>query len=147
MTSHALNSKSNSTFAKKRDVSVNALPRVSGVMSMSIDEDHMDADVEKDQDKPEDKRCEITLLSTEEGDFYEKLDALTAWESVDDGNLEKSVKAIIENVKKNGDKALIEYNKLFDNYDVKDIKTMSYDKKTMAIALSAIDPEISHALE
>ena len=41
-------------------------------------------------------------------------------------NINKKVRAILEDVKKNGDKALIKYNKEFDNADT---KTLEVSKK------------------
>ena len=58
-------------------------------------------------------------------------------------NINKKVKAILEDVKKNGDKALIKYNKEFDNADT---KTLEVSKKEIDSAYNRIDNKFKKTL-
>jgi len=59
---------------------------------------------------------EITRLSTTDGDFKQRLEALLAWESVSDAEVRERVDAIIEAVRKDGDAALLDYTRRFDRW-------------------------------
>jgi len=59
---------------------------------------------------------EITRLSTTDGDFKQRLEALLAWESVSDAKVRERVDAIIEAVRKDGDAALLDYTRRFDHW-------------------------------
>lgn len=58
-------------------------------------------------------------------------------------NINKKVKAIIEDVKKNGDKALIKYNKEFDNADTKKLEV---SKREIDLAYNKIDGKLKKTL-
>lgn len=58
-------------------------------------------------------------------------------------NINKKVKAIIEDVKKNGDKALIKYNKQFDNADTKKLEV---SKREIDLAYNKIDGKLKKTL-
>lgn len=59
------------------------------------------------------------------------------------GNINKKVKAILEDVKKNGDKALIKYNKEFDNADTKKLEV---SKREIDAAYNRIDGRLKKTL-
>lgn len=59
------------------------------------------------------------------------------------GNINKKVKAILEDVKKNGDKALIKYNKEFDNADTKKLEV---SKREIDAAYNRIDGKLKKTL-
>jgi len=59
---------------------------------------------------------EITRLSTTDGDFKQRLEALLAWESVSDAEVRERVDAIIKAVRKDGDAALLDYTRRFDRW-------------------------------
>lgn len=58
-------------------------------------------------------------------------------------NINKKVKAIIEDVKKNGDKALIKYNKEFDNAETKKLEV---SKREIDLAYNKIDGKLKKTL-
>lgn len=58
-------------------------------------------------------------------------------------NINKKVKSIIEDVKKNGDKALIKYNKQFDNADTKKLEV---SKREIDLAYNRIDGKLKKTL-
>lgn len=58
-------------------------------------------------------------------------------------NINKKVKSIIEDVKKNGDKALIKYNKQFDNADTKKLEV---SKREIDLAYNKIDGKLKKTL-
>lgn len=58
-------------------------------------------------------------------------------------NINKKVKAIIADVKKNGDKALIKYNKQFDNADTKKLEV---SKREIDLAYNKIDGKLKKTL-
>jgi len=86
-------------------------------------------------------------LSTSEQDFYQKLDALLAWESVSDDAVTNVVKDIINNIRQRGDAALIEYTNRFDRLDVKDMSALTLDATQLDEALKRIPADQREALE
>ena len=60
--------------------------------------------------------AEITRLDTRDADFWSRLDALLAWESVSDAGVNKTVNRIIADIRARGDAALIEYTRRFDGW-------------------------------
>jgi len=59
---------------------------------------------------------EITRLSTADGDFEQRLEALLAWEAVSDAEVRERVDAIIQAVRKAGDAALLDYTRRLDHW-------------------------------
>jgi len=60
--------------------------------------------------------AEIIQLSTTDGDFEQRLEALLAWESVSDAEVRERVDAIIKTVREDGDAALLDYTCRFDRW-------------------------------
>jgi histidinol dehydrogenase len=60
----------------------------------------------------------IKQLSSRQADFNEQLDALLAFEATADEKIESTVAAILADVRKRGDAALLEYTRRFDRLDV-----------------------------
>jgi len=60
--------------------------------------------------------AEITRLDTRDADFWSRLDALLAWESVSDAGVNETVNRIIADIRARGDAALIEYTRRFDGW-------------------------------
>ena len=54
---------------------------------------------------------EIKELNFSERNFWEEMDALLAWDSVSDDQVFTTVNAILADIKKRGDVALIEYTR------------------------------------
>lgn len=61
---------------------------------------------------------DIARLSTRDGDFETRLEALLAWEGVSDAGVQERVTEIIAAVKSRGDAALIDYTRRFDRLSV-----------------------------
>ncbi|MEQ4538297.1 MAG: histidinol dehydrogenase [Billgrantia sp.] len=61
---------------------------------------------------------DLARLSTGDGDFDARLDALLAWEGVSDAEVQERVAEIIAAVKVRGDAALVEYTQRFDRLAV-----------------------------
>lgn len=59
---------------------------------------------------------EIRQLSTSNSDFMQQLDALLAWESVSDTAVNDTVNQIIQEIRKRGNAALLEYTQRFDRW-------------------------------
>lgn len=60
---------------------------------------------------------DMLRLSTADGDFPERLQALLAWESVSDTRVRDTVDAIILDLRKRGDAALLDYTRRFDRWE------------------------------
>ena len=89
----------------------------------------------------------IQNLKTSDTDFWKKLDALLAWESVSDNNVFNTVNDILADVKSRGDDALIEYTNKFDNMSVSSIEELEVSKERLQSSLEKITPEQRAALE
>ena len=61
--------------------------------------------------------ADIRRLSTADGDFSDRLQALLAWESVSDAQVRGTVDAIIQDLRARGDAALLEYTRRFDHWE------------------------------
>ncbi|MCE8002601.1 histidinol dehydrogenase [Billgrantia ethanolica] len=61
---------------------------------------------------------DLARLSTRDGDFEARLDALLAWEGVSDAEVQGRVAEIIAAVKERGDAALVDYTQRFDRLSV-----------------------------
>ena len=82
----------------------------------------------------------IKIINYKNGDSLKNIFVRSQF-SYDD--ITKKVKAILEDVKKNGDKALIKYNKEFDNADT---KTLEVSKKEIDSAYNRIDNKFKKTL-
>lgn len=86
------------------------------------------------------------ILFHKSQDFDAKFKALLQnRESVIEG-IDEKIAAIIKNVRKNGFKALCEYSKNFDNFELKP-ETFKIDTQTINDAFKSCDPAIIKALE
>ncbi|MEX0637106.1 MAG: histidinol dehydrogenase, partial [Burkholderiales bacterium] len=56
----------------------------------------------------------LRRLKTTDGGFDAALEALTRYEAAQDGEVEATVRAIIAEVRKRGDAAVLEYTRKFD---------------------------------
>jgi histidinol dehydrogenase len=89
----------------------------------------------------------IKRLSTSDGDFLSTLDKLIAWNTVSDANIEERVAKIIQQVRANGDQALIDFSNQFDRRSVNSIEQLCVDSAQLEAALANIDTETRTALE
>lgn len=93
------------------------------------------------------KGFEVNRLSTAASDFWESLDALTAWSEERDTEVAARVAEIIAAVRKQGDAALVEYTNRFDQRQVAKASELVLDKAALQEALASISPEQRQALE
>ncbi len=79
---------------------------------------------------------EIKKLSTQEPDFQQQLNAVLAWDSASDEQVVETVKQILNDVKVNGDEAVLMYSRRFDRVTA---NTMSDLEIPLARAQAALE--------
>jgi len=89
----------------------------------------------------------INRLTTADHDFLPTLDRLTAWAGVSDSAVETAVTEIIQQVRSDGDQALLNYTEQFDRRRCRQMTALSLDRSDLIAALDSIDPETRAALE
>ncbi|QKT02896.1 histidinol dehydrogenase [Ectothiorhodospiraceae bacterium 2226] len=90
---------------------------------------------------------EITRLDTRADDFWPKLDALLAWESVSDPQVEATVREVLREVRRRGDAALLDYTRRFDRYEVTEAAQLEIPAERLTAALAQIPAAQREALE
>jgi len=80
-------------------------------------------------------------------DFRAELDALLAWDSVSDATVQKSVVDIVEQVKLNGDSAVIEFTNRFDRRQVISSSELEISREELALAKERVSSELIFSLE
>ncbi len=80
-------------------------------------------------------------------DFWQQLDAVLAWDDSIDGGVSSTVSAILADVKKRGDIALIEYTNKFDRMNVQSAGELELPGSRLQQALKNINAEHREALE
>lgn len=89
----------------------------------------------------------IKILDASSTDFYPQLDQLLAWESVSDDAVFGTVNGIINDIRKRGDQAVVEYTNRFDRMSVSSMAELEIPTSRLQQALEAIEPEQRAALE
>ncbi|WP_191603076.1 histidinol dehydrogenase [Marinomonas algicola] len=89
----------------------------------------------------------ITNLSSSDTDFYSKLNALLAWDSVSDFDVQSSVLKIVNDVRLKGDSALIEYTNRFDRRSIESANELEISKAQLQAARTRVDSDIVASLE
>ncbi len=89
---------------------------------------------------------EITLLSTADADFRQRLDALLSWESVSDAAVNDTVSTIIADIRARGDAALLAYTERFDRWHCTAAADLRIPLERLARAWEATDPGSRRAL-
>jgi histidinol dehydrogenase len=89
----------------------------------------------------------ITRLSTQQADFDARLTKLLAFEETADDKLEATVAAILADVKKRGDAAVLEYTRKFDRLPLADAAAMELPKSELKAAFEGIPADQKSALE
>ena len=90
---------------------------------------------------------DIKRLSTSQNDFWSELDVLLDWEGVSDEAVTTTVRNILQDVKKRGDEALVEYTNQFDRMNAGSIEDLTLDMDRLEAALNNIPAETREALE
>jgi len=95
--------------------------------------------------------AQTTRLDTRDADFWQRLDALLAWESVSDAGVNDTVNQIIADVRARGDTALLEYTRRFDGWAPDGAAALQIPQTRLAQAWAAIDAAqrdaLAHAAE
>ncbi len=91
--------------------------------------------------------AEITRLDTRDADFWTRLDALLAWESVSDAGVNATVDRVIADIRARGDAALIEYTSRFDGWTPADAAALQIPTARLAQAWHGIGPAQRQALQ
>jgi histidinol dehydrogenase len=86
-------------------------------------------------------------LDTGQADFDSRLQQLTDWEEGQDQSITDTVTAIIADVARRGDAALLEYTARFDQLQVAAAADLEISREQQLAALDRIDPQHREALE
>ena len=89
----------------------------------------------------------ITRLSTRQSDFDAKLNKLLAFEETADEKLETTVTAILADVKKRGDAAVLEYTHKFDRLPLANAAAMELPRAELKAAFEGLPADQRSALE
>ena len=80
----------------------------------------------------------ITRLTTRQSDFDAKLSKLLAFEETADEKLEATVAAILVDVKKRGDDAVLEYTRKFDRLPLTNAAAMELPESELKAAFEGL---------
>ena len=86
-------------------------------------------------------------LDTSDADFDAALTRLTSRDEVDGASVDETVAAIITDVARRGDAAVLEYTARFDNLQVESVATLEVSREQLAEALRNIDVAQREALQ
>ena len=89
----------------------------------------------------------ITQLATTEQNFWAELEKLLAWESVSDDAVFNTVREIIANVRKHGDKAVIDMTNKFDRMHATTMNELKVSAQELDAAVERIDADTLAALQ
>lgn len=89
----------------------------------------------------------ITRLDSRAPDFQRRLDALLAWEPLQDGAIERTVAEILREVRRRGDEALLEYTRRFDRVEVADAAALELPRAELQAALDSLGGAERDALQ
>lgn len=89
----------------------------------------------------------IQKLNTTSADFNQQLQALLAWDAADDLDIHQRVLAIIADVRKRGDAAVIEYTNRFDKREVTSTSELEMSKQTLKTAWDNLPEAQAQALQ
>ncbi len=87
----------------------------------------------------------ILQLTTSDANFWSKLDNLLAWDTTSDDGITQVVREILQNVRRNGDKALLDYTNKFDRRKLSNPQEIVI--ATERLQQASISPEQQQALE
>ncbi len=90
---------------------------------------------------------DINRLKTSDNDFWPSLKDLLAWDNVSDDSVQSTVKQILADVRREGDKALLEYTNKFDRMNVGDMSVLSIPMERLEEALQGLPADQLKALE
>lgn len=89
----------------------------------------------------------IRKLSANEAGFQQELEKLLAWETVSNESVNGIVKEVLQNVRQNGDAALLEYTARFDRMELKNGADLEIPTAELQAALERIPADQREGLE
>jgi len=89
----------------------------------------------------------ITRLNSTDSDFQAQLKNLLAWEESSDNDIHQRVLDIIDNVRKNGDQAVIDYTNQFDHCSVTDAAQLEISQAQLKTAWDNLPADKAEALQ
>lgn len=89
----------------------------------------------------------INRLSTEQADFWTRLEAWVAWDDVSEAEVAETVREVIVQVRKRGDAALLEYTWRFDRLKTASVADLEIPTARLQQALKSIPATQRNALE
>ncbi len=89
----------------------------------------------------------LKRLDTAQENFWSELDHLLAWEGVSDDKVNATVREILQNVRKRGDAAVVEYTNRFDRMSAPSMSALEIPLVRLQEALKKISAEQRNALE
>lgn len=90
---------------------------------------------------------QIRRLQSSSPDFSSQLDSLLAWEASSHEAVEQAVKQILDDVRRRGDSALVEYTNRFDQRQVAEMSELMLQRDQLEAALARIPTAQREALE
>ena len=89
----------------------------------------------------------IKRFSSSDTDFKQRLDVLLAFESAQDESVDKTVAAILADVKEHGDAAVVEYTNRFDRLSAQSMAELELSRQELQQALDGLLDDQREALE
>ena len=89
----------------------------------------------------------IKRFSSSDTDFKQRLDVLLAFESAQDESVDKTVAAILADVKERGDAAVVEYTNRFDRLSAQSMAELELSRQELQQALDGLPNDQREALE
>ena len=88
----------------------------------------------------------INKFSSQDQDFESQLDALLAWESASNEEINRSVETIINAVKQNGDESVLSFTNQYDSLKAKSISDLIISQKRLKKSFENLDNDQKNAL-
>lgn len=82
---------------------------------------------------------EIRRFRSDQPDFAQQMDDLLAWEAVSDSGVQEAVTNIVNDVRRRGDEALIEYTNKFDRTSASTMADLELTQEQLQAALDGLD--------
>lgn len=89
----------------------------------------------------------IARLDTADANFDAKLESLLAFENTQDAGIDATVAAILEDVRRRGDAAVLDYTRRFDRVDATSVKALEIPQEELRAALRGLGATRRDALE
>jgi histidinol dehydrogenase len=89
----------------------------------------------------------LTRLDSAQPDFRERLSHLLQFDDATDASIEQTVAEILQDVRKRGDAAVLEYTRRFDRLDADSLASLELDATQLASALESLSADTRSALE